>query len=33
MGDITVREIENGRKLFGGQWEFSRACASSRAAA
>ena len=25
--DITVREIEKGRKLFAGQWEFSRACA------
>jgi len=28
MSDITVREIEKGRKLFAGQWEFSRACAS-----
>jgi GTP-binding protein len=26
--DFAVREIEKGRKLFAGQWEFSRACAS-----
>ena len=28
MSDLTVREIEKGRKLFAGQWEFSWACAS-----
>jgi GTP-binding protein len=28
MSVITVREIEKGRKLFAGQWDFSRACAS-----
>ena len=27
-GDFAVREIEKGRKLFAGQWEFSRACAT-----
>lgn len=27
--DFAVREIEKGRKLFAGQWEFSRACASA----
>src|SRR5215207_4603041 len=27
--DFAVREIEKGRKLFAGQWEFSRACATA----
>jgi GTP-binding protein len=26
--DFAVREIEKGRKLFAGEWSFSRACAS-----
>jgi GTP-binding protein len=26
--DFAVREIEKGRRLFAGQWEFSRACAT-----
>src|SRR4051795_12446396 len=27
-GDFTAKEIETGRRLFAGQWSFSRACAS-----
>jgi GTP-binding protein len=28
-GDFSAREIETGRRLFAGQWSFSRACASA----
>jgi GTP-binding protein len=28
MADYTVREVEKGRKLFAGPWDFSRACPS-----
>jgi GTP-binding protein len=27
-GDFTAKEIETGRRLFAGQWSFSRACAA-----
>src|SRR5690348_7322934 len=26
--DFSAKEIETGRRLFAGQWDFSRACAS-----
>jgi GTP-binding protein len=28
MSDFSAQEIETGRRLFAGQWSFSRACAS-----
>ncbi len=28
MSDFSAKEIETGRRLFAGQWSFSRACAS-----
>jgi GTP-binding protein len=28
MSDFSAQEIETGRRLFAGQWNFSRACAS-----